>query len=212
MTDAVRHDRSWELVPRGRDFTSWSVDPPEGVVQGPLDLDFFAGGRLHVVLEEGQMGLLSVDGELHLHMMEGVHLLRVGGDDGLPADGRLHFVHLDAPIRVPWRQHVAVRGEGAREAHGHFDVTIADPSLFHRAFLTGDDDGEALCIRKLSTLLPALLAGHLAASVGDGDLSERAAALDPSVLDPDLAAYGLACTAVVAEKTVAPQPVVVDAR
>ena len=53
--------RNWSDIPADDTPLTWTLDPEGGLVQGPLDLDFLRGRKLALVLEEGQLALLTRD-------------------------------------------------------------------------------------------------------------------------------------------------------
>lgn len=181
--------------------TTWNLDPRDGVVQGPMDIAFLRRGAFTLILEEGQVALMTVRGKVTAAYFSGAHLLEVGDEDTtVPGNGLLYFVHLDQQLVVPWRQHMpilpsAAWDEEARRAQGTFTVRVTDPVAFHASFLSDrGGEGEEICRDALSHLLPTLMAIHLSQSPLDGSLAEAVAALDPAALDAELATYGVACT------------------
>ncbi len=179
----------------------WSLDPDGETVQGPLDLCFLRGRDMMLTLGRDEVALLSVRGRLRRIMLTGRHWLAVGKDDSCPGDGMLYFLRLDQPIVVDWRQYVPVprhdSTEPATTLHsGRFVVTVEQPVRFYETLLCNrSGEGNAICLPTLRHLLPTLLTIRLTAiePPGPGGLAELLAQLDPSLLDDDLAPYGLAC-------------------
>ena len=215
-----QHTRiAWEDRPADPRPTTWTIDPTEGAVQGPLDLAFLAGGRLDLVIPAGMMALLSDRGGLRRCFLDGIHHLTVGertddddaedpgGEPGaLAPSGLLYFFDLVGELDLAWRQHLALRpsegdNAGARPARGRFRVRIVNASAFYEAFLRDrEGEGEHICRDALSHLLPTFLAIHLARTsperIDRRDIHDQVADLDPCCLDGQLAPYGLACLGV----------------
>lgn len=199
----LRQARAWDLQPAAPGLLSWSVDPDAGLIQGPLDFGFLAGRRLMLGLEPDQVALFDEGGRLRSVMLSGLHLLDLRREDASWQGARLHFLHLDRPLVLPWRRPLPLRGAGAgaRFATGVFCVRIVEPCAFHAAFLRdGGGGGEQGVRERLAALLPTFLAIRLTRSGEDLQDDARLAAavreVEPAELDADLAAYGLACDAV----------------
>ena len=202
-----RNPHCWETKPTPNNRTPWSVAPEGGVVQGPLDLAFLAGTGMDLVLDEGQIALLSVRGELSRCLWPGFHPLDVGGQNGLPIESMLYFLHLDRTLSVPWHQYIPIRpatgfAPGPRLASGVFEVLVTYPTLFYDAFLRDrDGSGEDICLDTLTHLLPTFLAIRMTTTTptvdengaGPDSLAERAAQLPRNCLDEDISPYGLRC-------------------
>ena len=186
----------------------WSIDPASGVVQGPLDLCFVKGRTLVLTLEEDQVAVYTVDGELQSVFLEGIHSLAVSREGSALEPGRslIHFLHLLTPLDVPWRRHmpvapVNVDDPTSRLAHGVFEINIIDPIKFHRAFLHGSEgETDQVCIDALAQLLPTFLSIHLSRICGPQATLEKQslamADLDPHDLDAVLAPYGIRCAGI----------------
>jgi hypothetical protein len=186
----------------------WSVDPADGVIQGPLDLEFIKDRPMVLSLESNQVAVHCVNGEMHSVHLDGSQTLGpLGPDDGdKPRNSQLLFMHVDAPISVPWRQHIPVAPTSSgdptsRLAHGTFVVQIIDPVRFYRSFLVNKcGDGEDVCRDALAQLLPTFLAIHLARLCGPGATLENQnnaiATLQAGDLDTVLSPYGISCLAV----------------
>ena len=207
MNREPKHPDSWETRPGDRPWPSRAFDPSDGVVQGPEDLSAFAGKGLDLALDDGQIALLTVRGDLRRCLLPGAHALPVGGEGGLPADGRLYVLHLERTLLVPWRQHMPVRATeggapGPRLAHGSFGVRIVRPAAFYEALLRERAGaGEDICLATLAHLLPTFLAIRMTRTeparsgddLGSDGLAARAARLPHRCLDEDLHGYGLTC-------------------
>jgi hypothetical protein len=178
--------------------TPWAVTPVHGVVQGPLDLAFFARDHLRLTLQDGQLALVERAGVLENILGAGVHDVHCDGS------GRAFFVHPDQPVNWQWDDG-AVLWIGPRTSRravpiiGACTVTVADVATFYGAFLRGARSLEDGCWQRM---LDALVRGRLESRLGrvtDGGeadpgavqtLLARIAAAD---LTEDLDEYGLAC-------------------
>ncbi len=195
---------NWEILSGEQAPIVWTIDPANGVIQGPLDLCVLNGKLLHLVLERGQVALLAARGGRRAFFQDGGYLLRIG-NHGLPADSLLYFMHTDRTFDISWEQIIPVpRSEHCdpttRLATGSFEVRIESPVRFHAEMLSNrSGEGENICHDVLARVMPTLLTIRLAHACGREASTEKQraalAALRPSDLNPDLAPYGLACTA-----------------
>ena len=195
---------TWEQWPGERIPEARRIDPAQGVVQGPLELCLLKGCVLHLVLEPGQVALMATRGGNRAFFVDGTYLLSIG-ENGLPPDGRIYFMHTDRSFPIAWRQVIpvpAVDGGAATTHHaeGEFRVRIDSPVRFHEEILRNrDGEGETICAEMLTRVMPTLMTIRLARACGrDGTRADQRAALaslQPADLDADLAPYGLSCTA-----------------
>lgn len=200
--DVIR--RPWEQWHDKQAPREWRIDPRRGVVQGPLDLCFLDGRTLHLVLAPGQVALLASRGQQRAFFPDGTYLLAVG-ENGLPSDSLIYFMHTDRNLRIAWSQvipvpHACAGTAATRRASGDFHVRIDSPVRFHEQILRNRaGEGEAICADVLASLMPTLMTIRLARSCGPGgtsaDQRDVLAALRPTDLDADLEPYGLSCTA-----------------
>jgi hypothetical protein len=198
----TRHDTPDVSLPAPRDEGGrrpWSVSPAQGVVQGPLDLSHFAGERLRLTLQEGQLALVERAGTLDDVLTPGVY--------DLPGDrpGRVFFVHVDRPVNWQWHDGAVlwVGPSSCRHAVpiiGACAVMIADIAVFYRAFLRGAPslaDGGLLHV--LDTVVRDRLESRLERVTADGEtdpatIQTLLAHVSATDLSEDLDEYGLACT------------------
>ncbi|MBU0741795.1 hypothetical protein KKA85_05440 [bacterium] len=194
---------TWDIMSGEQAPLVWTIDPSDGVIQGPLDLCFLNGKLLHLVLKPGQVALLTAREGRRAFFRDGGYLLRIGAG-GLPADGLLYFMHTDRTFGISWEQIIPVpRNElcepTTRLASGSFDVRIESPVRFHAEMLGNRaGEGEDICRDILAKVMPTMLTIRLAHACGreatTAKQREVLAALRPDDLNPDLAPYGLSCT------------------
>ncbi len=204
---------SWEQWTDKQTPITWRIDPDKGVVQGPLDLCFLDGRTLHLVLNPGQVALLTARGEQRAFFPDGAYLLGIGAN-GLPADGLMYFMHTEQSLRITWEQvipvpPVAPGSPATRRASGSFDVRIESPIRFYQEMLRNHaGEGESICYDMLSRIMPTLLTIRLAQACGPGatieDQRTALTTLHPEDLAVDLAPYGLGCTAMEIDESFLP--------
>jgi hypothetical protein len=195
----------WDVLSTGEGIV-WTLSEEGGPVQGPLDLGFVAGKRLELLLEEGQVALLSREGGLEAVYLSGRHDLSIDVEAGaLSPEGSLLFLDTKRPWIFRWRRgtllSLELEGERACELEiiGVVVCRIGDPVRFFSAFLAGDVAvEEAALVRLIDTLLRSRLEDHLAATLGEGaaDLTRvqsRLTRLDSEDLAEELDAFGLVC-------------------
>ncbi len=202
--------RAWEQSSDQEAPLEWRIDPAQGVIQGPLDLCFLDGRTMHLTLAPGQVALLAARGEKRAFFPDGTYLLQVC-ESCLPSHGLMYFMHIDRSFRIAWNQVIPVPHAGedqaaTRHASGDFHVCIDSPVRFYEEILRHHaGEGEAICKRLLSKIMPTLLTIRLAQSCAPGWTVEEQravlASLRPGDLDADLEPYGLSCTALSIDET-----------
>ena len=73
-TSGLNHGRNWTTLPDDESVVDWSVRPDQGLVQGPLDLEFLRGRKVALSLEPGQVALLVCDDCLQAVYLDGAAL------------------------------------------------------------------------------------------------------------------------------------------
>ncbi len=203
---ALARERTWEAHDDADQVREWTVDPSQGVLQGPLDLAFFAGHRLVLHLAEHQVGLLERDGDLKGVFLAGTHHLQVGDGPRETAPGRLTFVHMDEPISWRWRDDATlwIDGPGCVRCPipfiGACSLTVTGPVAFWESFLRGVPSFEPPFLRQvLDTLVRSRLEAHLTQLAADRavdpvTVQTLLADLRADCLTDDLEDFGLVCT------------------
>lgn len=199
------HDSTWEHHDDGAEVHEWSIDPNQGLVQGPLDLSFFIGQHLVLHLQEDQVALLESDGDLKSIFFAGTHRLEISDDARQAPAARVVFLHVGAPINLRWRNEAAlwIDGPGAVRCPmpfiGACSLTISDPGAFWYAFLRGAEvyEAPALC-RVLDALVRSRMETHLTQLAADratdpATLQSLLPNLCADSLNDDLQEYGLMC-------------------
>ncbi len=198
---------SWETRPPDHEPVQWELDSDSGVVQGPLDLDFFAGRRLLLRLEPGQVALLIDDGNVRTVYLEGRHTILVGTGAGtVPPGCELVFLAIDRPLSVTWDERQALwlpdgSGRAVRiPISGGCSCRIADATRFFDAFLRfGDGSGEAFALQIIDCLIRSRIEESTAKRCGADESTpdsprEYIDSLQPADMDPGLDQLGLVCT------------------
>ena len=204
LTDqGLDHGRDWESLPPEEGPLEWTLDHRQGLVQGPLDLEFLHGRRMSLMLEPGQMALLIHDDDLKAVYLDGAHFLDIGhGTHQVPADGSLLFLAADRDINLNWSRHEPLKvGENRQEALiGGCSLTIDAPARFYRTFLdTPETPDPGFLIRLVDQVVRGALEEFLGtmlegvASEGPGGLQSCLTRLTPADLADDLVPCGLAC-------------------
>ena len=203
LTDqGLGHGRNWSALPADGGPLEWSIDPEGEMIQGPLDLEFMRGQRFSLVLEEGQLALLTRDRKLMGVYLDGVHTLDVGTDEKqIPTDGRLIFLAADRTIDLMWnrREPLAVgNGRGVRLIGG-CNLVIERPARFYRTFLDASEGQDPDFVMRL---IDQMVRGMFEEIFADLDVNDQASAatlqsrvmgLGPADLADDLDACGLRC-------------------
>ncbi|MFO7609168.1 MAG: hypothetical protein R6X35_08200 [Candidatus Krumholzibacteriia bacterium] len=198
-TRGLGHGRDWSVLPADGAAYAWSIDPEQGLVQGPLDLEFLRGHRVALHLEPGQIALLVQGSSLQAVFLDGGHVLDIGRGDGqIPPDCRLVFVAQDRGLDAAWtRDEPLDAGEGVAVI-GRCTLAITGPRRFYETFLAGLDAWDEPFLRRLARQsVQAALAGVLEGTdIDPMRLQARLTALDPAELDEELAPCGLSCVRV----------------
>lgn len=195
-TPGLGHGRDWSVLPADGEVFSWSITPEQGLVQGPLDLEFLRGQRVALHLEPGQIALLVQGPHLQAVFLDGGHVLDIGRGDGqIPPECRLVFIARSHGLDVAWtRDEPLDLGDGVGVI-GNGTLAITGPQRFYETYLAGLDAWDEDFLRRLARQsVAAALAGLLDGSAGDAArLQTRLTALAPSDLDDELAPCGLSC-------------------
>jgi hypothetical protein len=202
-TAGLSNGRDWDSLPADEGPIEWTVDPRQGLVQGPLDLEFLRGRKISLALEPGQMALLLQDDDLKAVYLEGAHYLDIGrGNHQVPADGRLVFLAADRHINLNWPRNKPLHlGPGSREALiGGCSLAIDGPARFFRTFLdTPAMPDPKFLVGLIDQLVRGIMEDTLEAmfgsggAAGPGEVQSRLTGLTPADLADDLAPCGLAC-------------------
>ncbi|MCP4573846.1 MAG: hypothetical protein GY838_15925 [bacterium] len=193
----TRHqgDTSWRTTDTHDAVIDWSVNPDQGLVQGPLDLGFLKGQRIALTLQAGQIALLIAKDGLQAIYLDGCHMLEIGTQRGqLPADGHLVFLDVSRGLNVRWTADEPVPA-GDAGVIGNCTLNIAGPGRFFETFLAGVDEWDDDFIRRLvgqaaRAAVERVLDGTATDPV---HLQTRLANLDPADLDEELSPLGLGC-------------------
>ncbi|MEN8008341.1 MAG: hypothetical protein ABFS42_15100 [Candidatus Krumholzibacteriota bacterium] len=206
-TAGLDNGRDWESLPADEGPIEWTVDHRQGLIQGPLDLEFLRGRKISLALEPGQMALLVQEGDLKAVYLDGAHYLDIGhGTHQVPADGKLIFLAADRHINLNWSRKTPLRmGEGRDEALiGGCSLTIDGPARFFRTFLDTPEMPEPeFLVRLIDQMVRGVMEdilgtmfdhtfGH-AETAGSAEIQSRLTGLTPEDLADDLAPCGLAC-------------------
>ena len=194
-TGRLGHGRDWQVLPADAANYEWSIDPAQGLVQGPLDLEFLRGHRVALNLEPGQVALLVLDGHLRAVFLDGGHVLDIGRGDGqIDPAGRLVFLAQARGLDLSWpRAEPLELGDAA--VIGSCTLAVTGPARFYETFLAGLDAWDEPFLRRLvRQTAHAALAGLLEpAGPEPAALQARLTALAPADLDDELAPCGLSC-------------------
>ena len=200
----LSNGRSWSALLDDEAPVAWVVDPDQGYIQGPLDLEFLRGKRLALNLAEGQQALLLNDNQLQAVYLDGNHFLEVGtGIQHIDPACRLIFLASREPLKLHWNRQSPLQWgtQDQQTLIGSCDLQIEWPSRFFRAFLQGQEE---LAGEKTTQLIDekvrSIFAELLSASLGlDGaptasETQARLTRLEPDDLNEELNACGLSCT------------------
>ena len=193
----LKHGRNWTLLPDDEAVVDWSVQPDQGLVQGPLDLEFLQGRRVLLTLDPGQVALLVCDASVQAVYLDGGHMLDVGHGRGqVPSRGNMVFLTIGRGLKISWNATapLAMNGNGPGLI-GHCTLAIDGPGRFYDTFLAGNDQwDEAFIMRLVRQATLSALERVLAETGTDSTrLQVRLANLDPSDLDDELVPLGLSC-------------------
>jgi hypothetical protein len=202
-TKGLQSGREWDTLPPDEGPLEWSLDHRQGLIQGPLDLEFLRGRKVSLVLEPGQMALLTQDDDLKAVYLDGAHYLDIGhGNHQVPADGKLIFLAADRNIHLNWSHETPLRlGENCdEELIGGCSLAIDGPARFYRTFL---DTPEMPDPDFLGRLVDQLVRGVLeeflgvmfdsTSNPGPAEIQSRLMRLTPEDLADHLVPCGLAC-------------------
>lgn len=195
----MRQDRrhTWRTEGTDEAVIDWSVNPDQGLVQGPLDLGFLDGQRIALTLQAGQIALL-IDGDgLQTVYLDGCHVLAVGSGRGdLPTDGHLVFLDVSRGLNVRWTAEESVSAGAGGEIIGNCTLTISGPGRFFETFLAGVDEWDEDFIRRVVRQAARAAVERALEEVASDPLrlQTRLANLDPMDLDEELVPLGLGCS------------------
>lgn len=202
-TSGLDNGRNWETLPEDEGPIEWTLDHRQGLVQGPLDLEFLRGRKISLALEPGQMALLVQEGDLKAVYLDGAHYLDIGhGSHQVPADGKLVFLAANRHINLNWSRQTPLRlGHGCDEALiGGCSLAIDGPARFFRTFLdTSDMPDPDFLARLIDQMVRGILEDMLGTifgsdeTAGPGEIQSRLTRLTPEDLADELAPCGLAC-------------------
>lgn len=201
LTDkGLGHGRDWTVLPADNGPLEWTIDPEDGLVQGPLELESFRGRRLTLVLTEGQYALLVLDHGLAGVYLDGAHTLDVGtGENQLPPSSRLVFLAAERTLDVVWNRDnpLGMTVRGGDQLIGGCSLVVEKPACFYRTFLAGTDDSDPGFVSRLIDQyvrgLVENLIGDLDPDAGTAAIQSRLTALSPGDLADDLETCGLRC-------------------
>jgi hypothetical protein len=137
-TMGLQCGRDWDTLPPDEGPLEWALDQRQGLIQGPLDLEFLRGRKISLTLEPGQMALLLQEGELRAVYLDGAHYLDIGhGTHQVPAGGRLIFLAADRHINLNWPREAPLHpgADLRQELIGGCSLAIDRPARFYQTFL-----------------------------------------------------------------------------
>jgi hypothetical protein len=203
----IGHGRDWSTASEDAPMLEWTIDPAQGLVQGPLDLEFLRGHRLALNLAPDQVALLVDGRSLQAIFLDGGHILDIGRGDGqVSPDCNLVFVALTRGLDASWTADDPLPLGRTASVIGSCTVAITRPGRFFDTFLAGLAQWDEGFLRRLvRQTVRAAVAGLLEGAAEDPvSLQARLTALDPSQLDEELAAFGLSCARVAFYTAAAP--------
>ena len=202
-TKGLQSGRDWESLPPDEGPLEWTLDHRQGLIQGPLDLEFFRGRKISLVLEPGQLAMLVQDHELKAVYLDGAHYLDIGhGNHQVPAESKLIFLAIDRHINLNWSQETPLRlgTNGSEALIGGCSLTVDGPVRFYQTFLDTPEMPDPEFLTKLiDQLVRGILEDFLgtlfdpAAVPGPAELQSRLMRLAPEDLADHLLPCGLAC-------------------
>ncbi len=202
-TMGLQSSRDWDSLPADEGPLEWTLDHKQGLIQGPLDLEFLRGRKISLVLEPGQMAMLIQDSDLKAVYLDGAHYLDIGhGNHQVPAESSIIFLAANRHINLNWSREAPMRlGQNNDEALiGGCSLTIDGPARFFRTFLDTPEMPEP---EFLICLIDQFVRGALeeflgnlfdpAATPSAAEIQSRLTRLTPEDLADDLAPCGLSC-------------------
>ena len=204
LTDrGLSRGRRWSELSADEMPLAWSVDNADGLIQGPLALDFVRERRLALTLADGQLALLLEQGQVKAVFLTGEHDLEVGsGEHGLSPTQHLLFLAPGDGLELRWTPESPLRcgAEGQWSLIGNCRLDIEAPRAFHDTFLAGAEPlDRAFALALVDRLVQGAIAGQLdPASPEDAawsstEVQARLTRLLPEDLADELAPCGLAC-------------------
>jgi hypothetical protein len=197
-------DRNWDVLPADEAPVDWTVDPGQGWIQGPLDLEFLRGRCLALSLAPGQMALLVRENSLQTVYLDGGHLLDIGpGPEQIAPACGLIFLAGNGALNLHWNSDRPLRigREPGTALIGHCHLMVDGPQSFFDAFLRGpatiDPD---FILRLVEQMVHGSLEEILADVCNDShdpgplEIQSRLTGLSPADVADELAACGLGCT------------------
>jgi len=202
-TMGMQNGRGWDSLPADEGPLEWTLDHRQGLIQGPLDLEFLRGRKISLVLEAGQMAMLVRNDDLKAVYLDGAHYLDIGhGNHQVPAESRLIFLAADRHINLNWSHQTPLHlGSNHDESLiGGCSLTINGPARFYRTFLdTPEMPDPKFLVRLIDQYVRGVLEDFLGslfgptAAPGPGEIQSRLTRLTPEDLADDLTPCGLAC-------------------
>ena len=172
----LKNGRDWTVMPADGEAYEWSIDPAQGLIQGPLDLEFLRGHRVALNLGEGQIALLVEGRLLQAVFLDGGHVLDIGGGDGqIPPECKLVFMAQTRGLDVSWSRSEPLDLEHEAEVIGRCTLAVSGPRRFYETFLAGLEAwDEPFLMRLMRQTVQAALADVL-----DGADPDPGPAADP---------------------------------
>ena len=202
-TLGLQSGRDWESVPADEGPLEWTLDHRQGLIQGPLDLEFLRGRKISLVLEPGQLAMLIQDSDLKAVYLDGSHYLDIGhGNHQVPAESQLIFLATNRHIKLNWSpQAPLLLGQNRDKGLiGGCSLTIDGPARFYRTFLnTPEMPDPDFLVHLIDQLVRGVLEEILSdlfdptATPEPAEIQSRLTRLVPEELADDLAPCGLAC-------------------
>ncbi len=198
--------QSWETTTAEKENLEWSIDAADGLVQGPLDLNFLHEKTMLLTLREEQIALVLDNGDLSSIYLAGNHRLEINRAEGnISPDNKMIFLAAENPITVSWKQNSSVWatniGSSPEEIKiiGNCACGITGPGHFYQTFLANlEKVDEELLIRVIDGLIRSQIEQRLA-DIFQGrpfnavELQSRLTRLTAEDLSDDLDQYGLSC-------------------
>ena len=182
----------------------WSVDPKQGRIQGPLDLEFMRDQCLSLILEEGQLALLVRDGQLIAVYLDGAHYIEVGeGEHQINPSCQLMFLALEETLQMSWSRSTPMQWgpENHQTLIGSCSLRVEWPGRFFDTFLQGHQNPDPGFTERLIDQMVRGLFAEILAVGGDDEVApspaqiqEHLMRLGPADLNGALKAFGLDCT------------------